>query len=101
MLRRDDGGGSGELRFAGILEAAKETKMSYSALGAAIAQARESAGLSVAELAVRADFPMNRLMQLESGWITPMVGELECLAAELGPAGAALLAQADQAADRR
>lgn len=75
--------------------------MSYSALGAAIAQAREAAGLSVPELAIAADFPMNRLVQLESGWITPMVGELECLAAQLGPAGAALLAQADQAADRR
>ena len=75
--------------------------MTYSALGAAMREAREAAGLSPEELALKAAFPLGRLLQLESGWLTPMVGELECLAAQLGPAGERLLARADEAADRR
>jgi ribosome-binding protein aMBF1 (putative translation factor) len=75
--------------------------MTYSPLGPAIARAREAAGLSVEELAVAAAFPLGRLMQLESGWITPMAGELSCLAAQLGPAGDALKALEADAADRR
>lgn len=75
--------------------------MTYSPIGPALTAARERAGLTPEELALKAEFPMGRLLQLESGWITPMAGELECLAPHLGLGAEDLRALVDQSADRR
>lgn len=54
------------------------------ALGRAIAKLREEAGLSEAELAAKADLPLEDLRQIEAGEVDADWGTLRVLAAGLG-----------------
>ena len=54
------------------------------ALGAAIRQAREDAGLTQAQLAVRADLAIGTLTRLEAGTTDPSWSSVRALAEALG-----------------
>jgi transcriptional regulator with XRE-family HTH domain len=60
------------------------------ALGAAIRQAREDAGLTQAQLAVRADLAIGTLTRMEAGTTDPSWSSVRALAEALGLSLAAL-----------
>jgi ribosome-binding protein aMBF1 (putative translation factor) len=68
----------------GVARAAQRRPSCGSALGAAIRQAREDAGLTQAQLAVRADLAVGTLSRLEAGKTDPSWVELRAIAETLG-----------------